>query len=137
LSKDLYGIMRFKKKNYKIDENIFINNTNNKCVIAILSIDTLKPNSYSNIELVFGRLVSTKKWQFIISSMPSIGYNYGEPYEEREGSYEAMSIFLQRTLMKGGYYKSGKCEIDDKWVNEWLNDYRIKYHQEFLEGKRL
>jgi hypothetical protein len=137
LDRDLYGIKRFKKGKYKIDDNIFINHKQDKCVVALFKIDTNILHHSYNIELVFGRLLDVKKWQFIISSMPVITYKLGELHSERAGNFEAMSIFLQKKLMEGGYYKKGMCEVNDAWVNGWLTEYLLKYHQEFLEGKRL
>lgn len=136
LSKDLYGVRLLKKESYNIDENIYLNSTKDKCVLALLVIDTLTKHPYYSIEMVFGQHIDNHKWQFIISSMPTITYRIDELLDEKEGSFESMSIFLQQKLMKGGYYKKQECKINDDWVNGWLDKYRIKYHQEFLEGKR-
>jgi hypothetical protein len=135
ISKDLYGVQRLKKIDYKIDENIFINTTHDKCILGILEVDTL--SKYYDIQMVFGRLLNNKTWQFMMSSMATISYVAEDSLAVREDVYLSLSNVMQKKFMEGGYYKSGKCEIDDKWVNGWLNDYLIKYHQEFLEGKRL
>lgn len=78
------------------------------------------------------------KWFFYLHSMPSI-WASRKDNEGQKHTFEDLSEEARKRVVEGGLIKY-KCEINDSYINGWIDreDRRLyEWHQEFLksEGK--
>ncbi len=113
---------------WRIDAILF-NDDSTKIFGWILRIDKeqekqSRPRSGMEDTLDFVDFFSGEKisgqWFYYIHNMPKKWYvrknNNGEPY-----SYDQLSFFAKKEVIKGGIFKGNSCSIDSDYINRWID----------------
>lgn len=126
---------------WQIDSTIFFNTTMDRCLLLLLRREKSINSSYlDNAEIILA-VKKSDGWHFYFSSMPSIGTPVREdpnnPGTYIHYTFEQMSRYVTKRLIKSGYYKRWSCTINDEYVNGWYDGWEKKWeevHQHFLRS---
>ncbi|GIV28923.1 MAG: hypothetical protein KatS3mg027_2737 [Bacteroidia bacterium] len=125
----------------KIDSVVYFNTTMDKCLLLILKREiSIYSSSLDYAKMILG-VKKTDGWHFYFSSMPNIGTPVREdpnnPGTYIHYTFEQMSRYVTKRLIKSGYYKRWRCTINDEYVNGWYDGWEKKWeevHQHFLRS---
>ena len=99
-------------------------------------IDPDTTTVFDNVQIV-GCEKKNDIWHFYIQSYPCISFNREDRTPKR--AYTSMELIehVTKSLIKDGYFFSGRCSIDHDYIDSglWFASWKEEKHKEFLNNK--
>lgn len=137
INNDIEAVRYYKKTLWKIDETVFFNTFQSEAILLVLEQDTALNAKMDGIHMIYA-MKEGDKWRFFYKSMPA--FSAERYYTDKKNpttpyTFEDLPDFARKKLVESGYFKKGRCEINDSYINDWYNEELEKKHQEFLNDK--
>ena len=133
LAQGIEGVQFLKNSEWKIDNHVFLNSSNDKGYLLLLNQDKDPQAELDYVQVLYASK-EEGKWAIYLESLPNLVI----PRKKENGR------FIPNTLSQlaaagekeiGRQYKSGNGEINDQFINKEFNEDLKKNHQRFLSRK--
>lgn len=130
-----------KEQEWCIDDGVFFNSTYTKAILLISIRDLhklidfgngeIKPPSLDYIDMVFANL-EKDGWHYYYASMPNMVVPREAYHKVTPMTFLELSKIGRIEILQG-YYKSGTCEINDSYFDEYDVIELKRQHQRFIK----
>ncbi|RZJ82129.1 MAG: hypothetical protein EOO20_24670 [Chryseobacterium sp.] len=133
LAEGIEGVQFLSTSEWKIDEQVFLNSSNDKGYLLLLNQDKDPQAAVDYVQVLYASK-EEGKWNIYLESLPNLVI----PRKKKNGSFVANTLEqLAAAGAKeiGRQYKSGNGAINDEFINKESDDNLKKNHQRFLARK--
>lgn len=133
LAEGIEGVQFLKTSDWKIDDQVFLNSSQDKGFLLLLNQDKDPQATVDYVQVLYANK-EEGKWNIYLESLPNLVI----PRKKDKGSFVANTL---NQLAEAGekeiskYYKSANGEINDAFINKEFNEDLKKNHQRFLARK--
>lgn len=133
LAEGIEGVQFLNASEWKIDDQVFLNSSNDKGYLLLLNQDKDPQAALDYVQVLYASK-EEGKWNIYLQSLPNLVI----PRKKENGSYvrntlSQLSAAGEREI--GRQYKSGNGEINDEFINKEFNEDLKKNHRRFLSEK--
>ncbi|WP_342331178.1 hypothetical protein [Pedobacter sp. FW305-3-2-15-E-R2A2] len=133
LAEGIEGVQFLKGSEWKIDEQVFLNSSNDKGYLLLLNQDKDPQAELDYVQVLYASK-EDGKWNIYLESLPNLVI----PRKKENGSFVANTLSQLAAAGEkeiGRQYKNGNGEINDEFINKEFNEDLKKNHQRFLSRK--
>lgn len=133
LVEGIEGIQFLSTSEWKIDDQVFLNSSNDKGYLLLLNQDKDPQAALDYVQVMYASK-EDGKWNIYLESLP----NFVIPRKKENGSFVANTLNQLAAAGEkeiGRQYKSDNGEINDEFINKEFNEDLKKNHQRFLSRK--
>lgn len=133
LAQGIEGVQLLNTSEWKIDNQVFLNSSNDKGYLLLLNQDKDPQAALDYVQVLYASK-EEGKWKIYLESLPNLVI----PRKKENGYFVANTL---KQLAEAGekevgrQYKSGNVEINDELINKEFNEDLKKNHQRFLARK--
>lgn len=127
------GIQFLKTSTWKIDDEVFVNSTNDRAYLLLLTQDQDTAAELDYVQVLYAAKVDGS-WNVYLQSLP----NLVVPRKKADGKFQASSLEELSAVGRkqfSGQYKNSKGVINDEFINQEYNDDLKRNHERFLSKK--
>ena len=133
LAQGIEGVQFLKTSEWKIDDQVFLNSSNDKGYLLLLNQDKDPQAALDYVQVLYASK-EKGKWKIYLESLPNLVIP-----RKKENGYFVTNTFSQLAEAGekeiGRQYKSDHIEINDELINKEFNEDLKKNHQRFLARK--
>lgn len=133
LSEGIEGVQFLKGSEWKIDDQVFLNSSNDKGYLLLLNQDQDPQAELDYVQVLYAAK-EEGKWNIYLESMPNLVI----PRKKENGSFVANTLSQLAAAGEkeiGRQYKNSDGKINDEFINKEFNEDLKKNHQRFLSRK--
>lgn len=133
LVEGIEGIQFLNTSKWKIDDQVFLNSSNDKGYLLLLNQDKDLQAALDYVQVMYASK-EDGKWNIYLESLP----NFVIPRKKENGSFVANTLIQLAAAGEkeiGRQYRSDNGEINDEFINKEFNQDLKKNHQRFLSRK--
>lgn len=133
LAEGIEGIQFLKDSEWRIDDQVFLNSSNDKGYLLLLNQDKDPQAELDYVQVLYASK-EDGKWNIYLESLPNLVI----PRKKENGSFvpntlEQLAAAGEKEM--GRQYKNGNGAINDEFINKEFNEQLKKNHQRFLSRK--
>ncbi|MNV53479.1 hypothetical protein D3C71_1456310 [compost metagenome] len=133
LAEGIEGVQFLQASEWKIDDQVFLNSSNDKGYLLLLNQDKDPQAELDYVQVLYAAK-EEGKWNIYLESLPNLVI----PRKKENGNFVANTLDQLAAAGEkeiGRQYKSGNGKINDEFINKEFNEDLKKNHQRFLSRK--